>query len=96
MAAVHAVLTLAIWIGVSALIIILNRIARFYQITSGARTHYGLFWLPVLLFMAGALRYATLGSFVGDPLGDVLMLTGGLVLIFLANYLLRLMTGSRS
>ncbi len=92
----RAVLTLAIWCVVGMLILILNRIARFYQITSGRRSYYRLFGVPLVLLLGGGVRYATVGVFVGDVLGDVLMLLGGLSLIVLCNVLLRLMTGSRS
>jgi hypothetical protein len=81
---------------VAALIILLNRIARFYQITSGRRSYYQLFAVPLVLLLAGGLRYATLDIFVGDSWGDSLMLLGGLSLIGLGFFLLRLMTGSRS
>jgi hypothetical protein len=91
-----ALLTLYIWGIVGALMVILNRIARFYQITSGRRSYYQLFGVPLLLLVGGGLRYATLGIFVGDPLGDVLMAVGGFSSIGLGYFLLRLMTGSRS
>ncbi len=41
-------LTLYIWGAVGVLIILLNRIARFYQITSGRKTYYQLFWVPFM------------------------------------------------
>ena len=92
----QSLLILYIWGVVGALIVILNRIARFYQITSGRRSYYQLFVGPLVLLVGAGLRYATLGIFVGDPLGDVLMLTGGLLSIGIGYYVLRLMTGSRS
>ena len=92
----RSLLTLYIWGIVGALIAILYRIARFYQITSGRRSYYQLFAAPLILLCGGGLRYATVDLFVGDPLGDVLMLTGGLSLLGLSYGLLRLMTGSRS
>jgi hypothetical protein len=89
-------LTLYIWGGVGVLIILLNRIARFYQITSGRRSYYQLFWAPFSCISLGALRYASQGLLAGDVLGDGLMLIGGVLLIGLGYYLLTLMTGSRS
>ena len=89
-------LTLYIWGAVSVLIILLNRIARFYQLTSGRRSYYQLFWVPLACISLGALRYATQGMPGGDVLGDGLMLIGGVLLIGLGYYLLKLMTGSRS
>lgn len=89
-------LTLYIWGVVGVLIVLLNRIARFYQITSGRKSYYQWFWLPLSCIALGALRYATQGLLAGDLLGDGLMLIGGLLLIGLGYYLLKLMTGSRS
>jgi hypothetical protein len=89
-------LTLYIWGVVGALIILLNRIARFYQLTSGRRSYYQLFWAPLACISLGALRYAMQGTLGGDVLGDGLMLIGGVLLIGLGYYLLKLMTGSRS
>lgn len=89
-------LTLYIWGVVGMLIILLNRIARFYQITSGRKSYYQLFWAPFICITLGALRYATQGTPGGDVAGDSLMLIGGVLLIGLGYYLLKLMTGSRS
>jgi hypothetical protein len=92
----HSGFTLYIWAAVGALIVILNRVARFYQITSGRRSYYQLFVLPLVLMGLGALRYAGQAVLVGDALGDLLMLAGGLLLFGLGYYLFRLMTGSRT
>jgi hypothetical protein len=96
----HSGCTLYIWGAVGALIVILNRVARFYQITSGRRSYYQLFWLPLALMGLGALCYAGLvGDVLDDRLtlaGDLLMLAGGLLLFGLGYYLFRLMTGSRT
>lgn len=89
-------LTLYIWGAVGVLIVLLNRIAHFYQITSGRKSYYQLFWVPLGCVGLGALRYATQGMLAGDLLGDGLMLIGGVLLIGLGYYLLRLMTGSRT
>jgi len=89
-------LTLYIWGVVGVLIVLLNRIARFYQITSGRQSYYQLFWAPLICICLGALRYATQGMLTGDFLGDGLMLIGGALLVGLGYYLLNLMTGSRS
>jgi hypothetical protein len=91
----HSGFTLYIWGAVGALIVILSRVARFYQITSGRRSYYQLFWLPLVLMGLGALRYATQPALVGNTLGDLLMLAGGLLLFGLGYHLLKLMTGNR-
>ena len=89
------IFTLVFWGIVAFLLVILFAIARFYQITSGRRSHYRWFLAPTVLLSASALRYATLGDFRGDALGDSLMVAGGGVLIVLALWLLRLMTEGR-
>ena len=89
-------LSLYIWLGLTVLIIFLYRIARFYQATSGRRSYYQLFSIPIVLFLLGGLRYTTLGIFVGDGIGDSLMVLGGLSLIALGYYMLSLMTRRRS
>jgi hypothetical protein len=89
-------LTLYIWSGIVALILLLNRIGRFYQLTTGVRTRYRLFFVPIALFLAGMVRYLVSDAgFAGDVLGDLLFFLGGVSLILLGYYLLRLMTGGR-
>jgi hypothetical protein len=94
MVALNAVLTLIAWSLIGVLIVVMNRIARFYQITSGRRTYYHLFWLPL-----GLLLLAALLNVSADPLlalwRDGLLLVGGISLIGLGYYLLQLMIGSR-
>lgn len=91
----NAILTLGAWGIACALIGVLYRIARFYQITSGRRSYYQLFGLPLVLFaVAAVLNMVWLGT--PSSLVDALMLLGGASLIGLGYYLLRLMTGSRS
>jgi hypothetical protein len=88
--------TLYIWIGVAALILLLNRIARFYQLTTGVSTHYRLFYIPVFCFLAGMARYLVTDlRFAGDVLGDILFFIGGVSLSMIGYYLLQLMTGGR-
>ena len=89
-------LTLYIWIGIVVLILLLNRIGRFYQLTTSVRTHYRLFIVPVLFFLAGMARYVLSDEgFSGDVLGDVCFFLGGVSLSLLGYYLLQLMTGGR-
>jgi hypothetical protein len=96
----HSGCTLYSWGAVGALIVILNRVARFYQMTSGRRSYYQLFWLPLGLMGLGALCGARLADgALGDLLmvvGDLLMVAGSLLLFGLGYYLFRLMTGSRT
>jgi hypothetical protein len=94
MATVNAVLLLAAWAVISALIVVLYRIARFYQITSGRRSRYQWFGVPLILLAAAAV----INGVAGEPnlASDALLLLGGSSLIGLGYNLLRLMTGSRS
>jgi len=95
MAALDTILTLVFWGLIAVLIVVVYRIARFYQITSGRRTYYRLFFVPLGLLLAAALL-----NVAADPLlnlwRDVLLLAGGVSLIGLGYYLLHLMIGSRS
>ena len=95
MASVNAVLLLIAWGVICALVLVLYRIARFYQITSGRRSRYQWFGVPLILLAAAAVINVL---FVGEPnvLGDALLLAGSASLIGLGYNLLRLMTGSRS
>jgi hypothetical protein len=94
MATVNAVLLLAAWAVISALIVVLYRIARFYQITSGRRSRYQWFGMPLILLAAAAVINAVAGG--PNLAGDALLLVGSSCLIGLGYNLLRLMTGSRS
>jgi len=95
MVALNAVLTLITWSLIGVLIVVVYRIARFYQITSGRRTYYRWFLLPLVLLSLTALL-----NVMVDPLlnvwRDALLLVGGVSLIGLGYYLLHLMIGSRS
>lgn len=95
MASVNAVLLLIAWGVICALVLVLYRIARFYQITSGRRSRYQWFGVPLILLAAAAVVDVL---FVGEPnvLSDALLLAGGASLIGLGYNLVRLMTGSRS
>jgi hypothetical protein len=95
MAALDTVLTLVVWGLVGVLIVVVYRIARFYQITSGCRTYYRWFLVPLVLLLVAALL-----NVIADPLlylwRDALLLVGGVGLSGLGYYLLHLMIGSRS
>jgi hypothetical protein len=97
MAILTKLLTLYIWVGISVLILLLNRIARFYQLTTGVRTYYRLFIVPVVFFLAGMVRYLVADAgFAGDVLADICFFLGGVSLSLVGYYLLQLMTGGRS
>jgi hypothetical protein len=103
------ILTLLSWSGVVALLLMLYRIAHFYEVTSRQPTHFRLFILPIVLLFLGGLCYAITGDAArGEAAsspglassavrlaGDSLQLAGGLALIGLSMFLLRVMTGGR-
>ncbi len=95
MATLNAILLLIAWLVICALIAVLYRIARFYQITSGRRSLYRWFLVPLILLAAAAIVDLLI---IGEPnaWGDTLLLLGGASLIGLGYNLLRLMTGSHS
>jgi len=94
MATVNAILLLTAWAVIGALIVVLYRIARFYQITSGRCSRYQWFGVPLILLAAAAV----INGMAGGPnlASDALLLLGSSSLIGLGYNLLRLMTGSRS
>ena len=89
-------LTLYIWLGVATLMMLLYRIAHFYQITTGLRSHYRFFLVPMTLFIIGMVRNVTSNADIsGDVIGDLSFFLGGIALSLIGYYLLRLMTGGR-
>ncbi len=95
MATVNAVLLLLAWGVVCVLLVVLYRIARFYQITSGRQSRYRWFAAPLALLAAAAvINVLVVGG--SSLVGDALLLLGGASLFGLGYNLLRLMTGSRS
>ncbi len=103
------ILTLLSWIGVVALLLLVYRIAYFYEVTSRQPTHYRLFIIPIVLLLLGGLCYVFAGNpgdavsgragLTSNPVrlaGDSLQVVGGLALIGLGMFLLRLMTGGRT
>lgn len=87
-------LGLVIWIGSVALQLTVMAIARFFERTSGQRTGYLWFLLPILLTSGGALRYlwrmpraSMWPDFTGDPLANGMFFVAGLLLVILGNAL---------
>ncbi len=92
---ITSVLTMLAWSGVGILVLLLYRIAHFYQVTSKQATFPWMFFIPLVLLVSSGLRYAWIGNLAGDIIGDSLQLVGGLFLIVLGFLLLRIMTGGR-
>ena len=83
------------WFILSAVLGFVLLIARFYQRFSGERTYYRWYALPVVLYGAATVRFASIDQVAGDPVGDVLAGLAGLSLIFLIGRLYRKMTRGR-
>lgn len=95
---INLVLMTYSWVIVAILLVFLFLIARFYERKAQQRSYYQLFFLPLVLFLLGTLRYGSLSTcnFVGDPLGDILFFAGGVAAAILGYHLLNLMTGGRA
>ena len=90
-----SILALYTWGGVSALLLFLFAIARFFERKSSRKSFYPLFLLPLSLFLASVLRYSIINDFVGDLWGDLGRVVGGVLVCSLGYFLLNLMTGGR-
>ncbi|MGD9099168.1 MAG: hypothetical protein PVF45_01725 [Anaerolineae bacterium] len=89
-------LSLYTWLGIAFLLFLLYQIAHFYQMTTGLRSHYRLFFVPMGFFIAAMARYLMVErGFTGDVLGDFCFSLGGISLILMGYSLLKLMTGGR-
>jgi hypothetical protein len=91
----HQFLSIYSWFSVSIVIFLLALIARFYERLSNARTYYRFFAVPVIAFAGASVRLAGLDRLTHDPLGDGLLLAGGVSLIILSAHMYRLMTSGR-
>lgn len=83
------------WFPLALLLMFLLLIARFYERSANERTFFGFFGLPIFLFGAGMIRYASVNAIAGDTLGDLLLGVAGLILIVLCLFLYHLMTRNR-
>ncbi|MCP4537396.1 MAG: hypothetical protein GY832_09640 [Chloroflexi bacterium] len=90
------ILAIYSWAAIGILLIFLGRVAYFYEKTSGQPTGYYLLFLPALLLVAGACWYlVTNVEFTGQPIGDLLLFGGGLLLSIFGIRLQEFMTGER-
>lgn len=80
-------LVLYAWFPLAALLLFMMLIARFYEQFSGRRTFFRLFPVPVVLFGAAAVRYASINQTHDDLAGAALMAAAGLLLLALSGHL---------
>lgn len=92
----NQILILYTWFPLAVLLIFLLLIGRFYQKFSGQSTQFRWFVMPLLLFGAAAVRYASINQVSGDWLGDILLAVSGASLLGLSWRLHHRMTAGRS
>ncbi|HEY73487.1 MAG TPA: hypothetical protein G4N99_09475 [Thermoflexia bacterium] len=93
---VKYVLIIYSWVIVGVLVFFLWRIARFYEETSGQHVGYYALFLALLLLATGVVWYLVNDvDFIGQPAGDLLLFSGGIVLFLFGNHLRELMTGEQ-
>ena len=96
MTIIKYILTIYSWAAIGVLIIFLGRIAYFYEKTSGQQTGYYWLILPSLLLMGGAIWYLRYNiEFTGQPVGDLLLFGGGVLLGVFGVRLQEFMMGAR-
>jgi hypothetical protein len=89
-------LAVYICLVIGTLIYFLWRIARFYEGASGKRVGHRFLLIPGALLSSGALWYLWYHvDFVGRPVGDFFLFSGGVLLFLFSSRLTRLMTGER-
>lgn len=90
------VLSVYSWVLIGILVVFLWRIGYFYEKASGERLCHYLLLAPALLLAGGGAWYIVQDTeFVGQPMGDVLLLFGGLGLALFALRMQHLMTRPR-
>lgn len=84
------------WCVIGVLLFFLGRIARFYEKTAGQRVGYSLLLPPVLLLGMGVGWYLVHDvDFVGQYIGDMFLIAGGILLLLFSVHLQEVMTGER-
>ncbi len=89
---IHQFLTIYTWFGLITLLCLIALIARKYEQLSKERTYYQLFVLPGLVFTVAAVAQTVSDRVVGDVLGNVMLLVGGVLLAAMCLHMYHLMT----
>ncbi|MFW5708932.1 MAG: hypothetical protein ACOCX5_01805 [Chloroflexota bacterium] len=84
-------LVLYMWFALAALLLFIVLIARFYEKFSDERTYYRLYGVPLVLFGAGVVRYASVDYILGDAFADLMFGLAGVILFLLSVRLYWLM-----
>jgi len=93
--ALHQFFVLYLWFVTAALLLFMASIARFYQRFSGKRMFAAWYAVPTVLFGASAVRYARQDLTTHDPITDLLLGLGGLILLGLSARLSLVMLNSK-
>ena len=88
-------LMLYLWFPLAFVLVFLLLIARFYQRFAMERTFFEGFAVPIMLFGASVMRYASIGHITGDLAGDTLFGLAGCSLLAMSLFLYYRMTQNR-
>jgi hypothetical protein len=88
-------LMLYLWFPLAFVLVFLLLIARFYQRFAIERTFFEGFAVPIMLFGASVMRYASIGHIAGDLAGDALFGLAGCTLLAMSLFLYYRMTQNR-
>jgi membrane protein CcdC involved in cytochrome C biogenesis len=90
------ILAIYSWVAIGILIFFLARIAYFYEKTSGQQTSYYFLIIPAVMMTTGVVWYLMFNvEFTGQPIGDLLLFGGGVLLFAFSTRLQEFMTGER-
>ena len=101
---IGSILIVYSWVVAAILVFFLFLIARFYEIRFGQKSYYQLFAIPFIFFLIASVADAFLANhYAGNPLldfvghiwSDLLLLSGGVILIVLCYTLAKTMMGGR-
>lgn len=96
MEVIKYILAIYSWGVIEVLIFFLWRIARFYEEASGQRVGSHFLLLPAVLLAVGVVWYLMYNNdFTGQPVGDLLLFSGGILLLPFSIRLQQIMTGER-
>lgn len=83
----HQFFALYIWFPLTVALLFLLLIARFYEKFSGVRMYFRFLLLPIVLYGASAVRYASIERVSGDGLADSLSALAGLIVLVLCGWI---------
>jgi len=80
--AINQFFVLYMWFALTALLLLLLLIGRFYQNFSGEHTFFRLLLFPIIFFGIASVRYTSVDQLAGDTVADLLFgVAGGLLIV---------------